>query len=187
VFVEAGLGDVEEIVADVEAALLLLGGGGVLAPLAEASHLLWEIELLAALGLDDPDGAGGVAGDEVGRVVGEIAIGLDVVKAEADGEVVLGESLAVGSVPEEAGEGEFEAAAVGFADDAIEERILGGDEGAILGAERAGEFERDAVFSVNMPCETEPEASKRRRSNLSRPRRTSWSQMAVSTASRWAK
>lgn len=41
--------------------------------------------------------------------------------------------------------------------------------------------------SSNMPEDTAPEASKRSRSNLSLARRTSYNQISVSTASRWAK
>ena len=64
-FLEAGLIDVEEIIASA----VFLGGGGVGAPLAEAGHFLREIEFLAAFGFDDPDGAVRVPGDEVRDVV----------------------------------------------------------------------------------------------------------------------
>jgi len=58
-----------------------------------------------------------------------------------------------------------------------------------LGLAGAGrEFKHVAgQSSANMPLDTAPEASKRIRSYLSRARRTSWSQMTVSTASRCAK
>ena len=67
------------------------GGGRVLAPLAQARHLLRHVDLLASLGLDDPDRAVRRPNDEVGRVVRQVAVGLDVVELEADSQVVLGE------------------------------------------------------------------------------------------------
>ena len=53
VLLEALLIDVDEAVA--RPAFVLAGLGGVGAPLAQARHLLRQVELLAALGLDDPD------------------------------------------------------------------------------------------------------------------------------------
>ncbi len=47
----------------VVALAVVLGGGGVVAPLAEAGHFLEEVEFLAAFGLDDPDHVAGVADD----------------------------------------------------------------------------------------------------------------------------
>ena len=84
-----------------------------------------------------------VRDDEIGRVVGEVAVGLHVVELEADGEVVLGERRHVGRCFEERGEGQLQAAGVGFADDLVEDGFLGGQKGTMArcgrGAYRAAE------------------------------------------------
>src|SRR5690606_28754255 len=51
---EAALVHVDETIG--RPALPLQGRGGLGAPLAQARHLLRQVELLAALGFDDPDG-----------------------------------------------------------------------------------------------------------------------------------
>ena len=43
---------------------ILLGGGGIGAPLFQPRHFLWKIKFLAAFGLDNPDNAVSGADDE---------------------------------------------------------------------------------------------------------------------------
>jgi hypothetical protein len=117
VFFESALIDVNKVIARA----VFLCGGGIGAPLGEAGHFLWEIELLAAFGFDDPDCALRVADDEIGNVIREVAVGLHVVELEADSEVVLGEGFDVRRGFEEGCEGELEAPGIRLADDAGED------------------------------------------------------------------
>ena len=70
---------------------VLLGVGGVGAPLFEPRHLLRQVEFLAAFGFHNPNHAVGDADDEVGRVIGKVPVRLHVIELEANGEIVLGE------------------------------------------------------------------------------------------------
>ena len=146
VLLEALLVDIDEAVA--RPPVVLGGLGRVLAPLAQARHLLRQVQLLAALGLDDPDRAVGGAHDEVRRVGGQIAVGLDVVDLEADGQVVLGKGLHVRRGFQERGKGQLQAVGAGLADDAVEHRFLRVQEAARLGAERARVAQPDMPFDA---------------------------------------
>jgi hypothetical protein len=112
--------------------------GGIRAPLAQARHLLRQVEFGTALGLDDPNRAIGGLDDEIRCVGGEIAVGLDVVDLVADGEVVLGEGRDIGRVVEKTGESQFEAAGMWLANDLAEQRFLRREIRPVLGAEGAG-------------------------------------------------
>lgn len=111
--------------------------GGIFTPQFKPSHLLGEINFFAAFGFNDPDGAVGGLDQKIRGIVGEIAVGLDVIELEADGEIVFGKGLHVGSGFEKGGEAEFEAAGMGLANDFIEDGFFGGEIGAMLGAEGA--------------------------------------------------
>ena len=122
---EAFLVDVDEAVND---AIVCAGCGGVRAPLAKPCHLLRKVQLFAALGFDDPDGAIESSDDEVGCVSREVAVGSHIVEFEADGQVVFSERLNVRCVPQKSSEGEFKSVGTRFADDLAEDRVFRRDE-----------------------------------------------------------
>ena len=103
VCLETGLIDVHETVG--RSALGPAPSDRIFTPLAQAGHLPWQFEFLAALSLDDPDRAVGGLHEEVGNVVREIAVGLHVINFETDGEVVLGEGDDIRRGVEKAREG----------------------------------------------------------------------------------
>ena len=105
---EAPLIDVDELIDC--AAVRGAGGSGVGAPQRKAGHFLWQIELLAALGLDDPNRAIGRADDEIGGVGRKVSISLDVFELKPDSQVVLRKRRHVRSRFEERGKGKLKAA-----------------------------------------------------------------------------
>ena len=132
----------------VQIALVLLRIVAVGAILFQPRHFLREIEFGAALGFHEPDYFIRRAHDEVRRVVGKVAIGFDVIQLEADGEIIFGVRLHVGRGFEKPGEGEFKAAGVRLADDAVEDGFAGVEVGPVFGAERARVAQLDVAVNA---------------------------------------
>jgi len=80
--------------------------------------------------------------DEVGVVVGDVAVGFDVVEAEVDGKVVFGVGDDVRALLKECGKAEFE---VAVADDFVEDAALWYEIALLFDDEGAGLAEFDVV------------------------------------------
>ena len=117
-------------------------GIAVVAPLFEAFHFKGDVEVFEAFGFDDPELVWAGFDDEVGVVVGDVAVGFDVVEAEVDGKIVFGISNHVRALLKECGKAELE---VAVADDFVEDAALWYEIALLFDDEGAGLAEFDVV------------------------------------------
>lgn len=91
---------------------VFLSRRGIGTSLLEPGHFLRHVQFNPPLGFDHPDFFVAGADGEIGRVIGKVAIGLDVIELEPNGKVVFRERLHIGRFLQKSGEQEFKAAAI---------------------------------------------------------------------------
>src|SRR5665647_1269705 len=93
----------------------------VLAPLSQSPHLERHVQIFPPLGFDDENPRGGQLDQEVGVVVGDVAVRFHVVQLEMHCQVVLGVGDHIVTVLQEASECQLKTA---VPDDAVEDALL---------------------------------------------------------------
>lgn len=142
VLLETFLIDVDEIIGDVG-----LDAVDVCAPLAQALHFERYIEVFLPFGFNDEDAFVGEFDKKVGIIVGNIAVGVDIVELEMDGEIIFGVGDDVAAIFEKAGKDKFKMA---VADDAVEDAFLGDEIALVFCDEGTGLTQLDGVSNFGV-------------------------------------